>query len=211
MYGLKGLFQAPFYFSISTQSPVSRIYGQSQIVTGVRADIKTLQREVYIMGNWINNTIDAKGIGNLDIFTNQILDFRKIVPEPPASLSKPPKDKPWFDWYKWRCDFWGTHCDVDMEPDDFGIDHIVFDTKNCPPHPIIARISKMLGNVPLTLVSVDIDNLYSPLYKTVWMNGVMTQAYCAQFEYNLDPNAEDDGEYGEFYAIETNPRWDITE
>lgn len=78
-------------------------------------------------------------------------------------------------------------------------------------HPIIARIRKMLGNVPLTLVSVDIDNLYSPLYKTVWMNGVMTQAYCAQFEYNLDPNAEDDGEYGEFYAIETNPRWNITE
>ena len=50
-----------------------------------------------------------------------MIDFNKIIPEPKNESECPDeykvnktshiellKDKPWFDWYKWRINHWGT-------------------------------------------------------------------------------------------------------
>ena len=42
------------------------------------------------MGNWIRTTVEAENIKNLNIFTNGVIDFNKIMPEPDSEkkLSK---------------------------------------------------------------------------------------------------------------------------
>lgn len=52
---------------------------------------------------------------------NYIIDFNKIIPQPKCEAEcpsaylhpeishvKPLKDRPWFNWYKWNCERWGT-------------------------------------------------------------------------------------------------------
>lgn len=60
-----------------------------------------------------------------DMFTpdhpDHIIDFNKVIPQPreeedcppeylrpEASHAEPLEDRPWFNWYKWNCERWGT-------------------------------------------------------------------------------------------------------
>ena len=176
------------------------------------------------MANWITNTIMAKNIKTLDILDeNGNIDFNKIIPEPvdEATCPKeylytennpehiiPSKEKPWFNWSKWRKQFWGVTCNADTDQIESN-DVLNFDTKWNAPYPIIAKISKMLSDTELTHSCLNIDTMYGTIYKTVWKDGKMIASYESQFEYDLDPNAETDGEYADFIPTEISNEFNI--
>lgn len=124
------------------------------------------------MPNWTTNTICMDNICNMsEIFTkapkggyygdpNEIIDwidFNKIIPEPtspdglddryirhPNDSIEEIEDKPWFNWYTWHLDNWGTKWNachmVPMDPDY--PDEITFDTAWTDPRPIFIALSK---------------------------------------------------------------------
>lgn len=170
------------------------------------------------MGNWIRNTIEAKGISNLDIFTNDNVDFNKITPEPASEAEcpkdclftkdnaehiMPSEDKPWFNWSKWRTTNWGVDMNA-VDTNKVNNNTIQFDVKWNAPYIIIAKLSKMLGDVELTHTYNDIDQIFAPVIKTVWRDGKMVKAY--ETVYNNETET-----YDEFEEIETTDRFDYTE
>lgn len=87
------------------------------------------------MPNHVKNVLTFKNLKkeDIDFLVNTItiesedtpstywIDFNKIIPEPRTEDECPDEykvnkdshvrlydDKPWFDWYKWRNEFWGT-------------------------------------------------------------------------------------------------------
>ena len=181
------------------------------------------------MGNWYRNAIKATGIEKLDIFdseNNNTIDFNKIFPEPETKEECPKeflftvenpdhieqmKNKPWFNWYKWRNKFWGVHANTAFDKGDMSATtagETIFDTKCGAPYTIIAKISKMLGDELLTHECLDIDTIYDTIIRTVWKNGKMIEAYQSVFEYDLE-SEDSDGKYGEFTPIDTTNTYDI--
>ena len=83
-------------------------------------------------------------LGNQIINTKQLFSFETVIPTPKtieecpqeyikteSSCIQEDKEKPWFDWYAWNCDFWGVKwdaCDACMYDRE-----IIFDTPWCPP------------------------------------------------------------------------------
>lgn len=100
-------------------------------------------------------------------------DFETIIPSPKRKEDCPPEyfvtkdshiqeeeDRPWFDWYKWQCDKWGSkwnaynNCvnDVDASFPGTGDDEqinfsICFDTAWSPAEPIMQEIIAMYPNL----------------------------------------------------------------
>ena len=85
-----------------------------------------------------------------------MIDFNKIIPEPRDESECPDeykvdesspieilKDKPWFDWYKWHIDHWGTKWEAYDCYTKIGKTCImlVFSTAWTPPIPIIHKLS----------------------------------------------------------------------
>ena len=85
-----------------------------------------------------------------------MIDFDKIIPEPKDESECPDeykvnkesrvellKDKPWFDWYKWHIDHWGTKWDAYDCYTKIGKSYIqfVFSTAWAAPMPIIYKLS----------------------------------------------------------------------
>lgn len=152
------------------------------------------------MGNWIENTITAKNIDTLDIFTDKQLDFNKLIPEPTSKEdcldefrldihskdSVMPNKKTWFNWYDWRNKFWNTNINAD-ETTIIKKDHqIHFYTQWCCPFPIVAAISRLLKNTEVSIIFQDIDDNFQPINKCVYVNGEMTHAYQSYYDYEKD-------------------------
>lgn len=85
-----------------------------------------------------------------------MIDFDKIIPEPKDESECPDeykvnkesrvellKDKPWFNWYKWHIDHWGTKWGAYDCYTKIGKTCImlVFSTAWTPPMPIISKLS----------------------------------------------------------------------
>lgn len=102
--------------------------------------------------------------------TEYAIDFNKIIPEPETEDECPEeykvnkeshvellKDKPWFDWYKWHIDHWGTKWGAYSCYTKIGKSYIkfVFSTAWSVAQPIIERLS-LLG-FPLEVKYADED------------------------------------------------------
>ena len=85
-----------------------------------------------------------------------MIDFDKIIPEPKDESECPDEykvnkesrierllDRPWFDWYKWHIDHWGTKWDAYDCYTNVGKTYIqfVFSTAWSTPIPIIKKLS----------------------------------------------------------------------
>lgn len=99
-----------------------------------------------------------------------MIDFNKIIPEPSFESDCPDeykvnkesrvellKDKPWFDWYKWRIANWGTKWGAYDSYTKIGETYIlfVFNTAWAPPMPIIYKLG-ILG-YPIEVKYADED------------------------------------------------------
>ena len=102
--------------------------------------------------------------------TEYAIDFNKIIPEPSFESDCPDeykvnkesriellKDKPWFNWYKWHIDHWGTKWGAYDCYTKIGKSYIqfVFSTAWSVAQPIIERLS-LLG-FPLEVKYADED------------------------------------------------------
>ena len=99
-----------------------------------------------------------------------MIDFDKIIPEPRFESDCPDEykvnkeshierllDRPWFDWYKWHIDHWGTKWDAYDCYTKIGKSYIqfVFSTAWTVPIPIIQRLG-ILG-YPIDVKYADED------------------------------------------------------
>ena len=149
------------------------------------------------MPNWTTSVLQMTGIANeKDLFSETDgdvwFDFNKIVPEPSTeeeylatggNMYRSPEDaylqidkeKPWFNWYDWHCDHWGTKwnaCDTVIDGDDC----IRFDTAWSSPEPIFLALSKMYPDRPIRVLTTYEDD--DGEYNTVYLNGeVLTESY----------------------------------
>lgn len=102
--------------------------------------------------------------------TECIIDFDKITPEPKDESECPDeykvnkeshieslKDRPWFDWYKWHCRYWGTKWGAYNGYTKIGKTYImlVFSTAWTAPIPIIQKLG-VLG-YPIEVKYADED------------------------------------------------------
>lgn len=119
-------------------------------------------------------TVDEKGVKQLD--------FEKIIPSPKTEeellskygekyrdykdaegfsvnkvehkLDKDGKEiRPWFNWYAWNTDFWGSKGNASDTVID-NEDYIYFDTPWSSPYPILEAISKMFPGETLECMCV---------------------------------------------------------
>jgi len=132
------------------------------------------------MPNFVTNVVTLQGIGSDNRFytideDTKHFDFNKIIPEPTTADECVAKygtgyldsvdeeghslkrldhsdDRPWFDWYNWHRDFWGTKWNA------FGtgiIDDntIQFQTAWGAPDPIFGALSRMFPDIELRVHS----------------------------------------------------------
>ena len=184
------------------------------------------------MPNWNNTTIKAKGIAKLDIFTvykeeeGKQIDFNKIIPEP-SSKTECPKDfrlingrrpdggdahlqvdndREWFNWYDWRCKFWGVKwnaCDTYIEDDDT----ISFDTPWCAPLPVLLKLSEMLGDVEMEVNTYDGDD-YHGVWHLSFKNGKCFKEEWEHDDYYDCDDDEEDGDNGDVSAIQSETQYE---
>lgn len=117
------------------------------------------------MPNWIENHIKIKTPNPqeiIDEYFSKGVDefFETIIPSPKIKTECPSKyiatidpgiqlddTRPWFNWYKWNVDNWGTKwgaCHIEYEITKTGIE-ISFDTAWAPPLPIFEKLEKKYG------------------------------------------------------------------
>ena len=99
-----------------------------------------------------------------------MIDFDKIIPEPKDESECPDeykvnkesrvellKDKPWFDWYKWHIDHWGTKWGAYDCYTKIGKTWImlVFSTAWTAPMPIIYKLSVLGYNIEVRYADED--------------------------------------------------------
>lgn len=112
------------------------------------------------MPNWTSNTLRMNGIGRKrELYDEEgYFDFNKIIPEPKTaeeciekygeeyidkgnSHLEHTEENKWFDWYKWRCSYWGTKwnaCYTHITTND----EVSFDTAWCEPVKVFEALSK---------------------------------------------------------------------
>ena len=118
------------------------------------------------MPNWCYNQLIVKSKNKKDLegfvkkyFTEEELDFNKVIPQPKKNeglaarylVSKDShiqldEERPWFNWYEWNCDNWGTKWNSCETWYDFynslgyEILEINFNTAWAPPKPVIEKL-----------------------------------------------------------------------
>jgi hypothetical protein len=114
------------------------------------------------------NSVDLKKI------VGDNFSFKHIVPEPTGEN---------FDWYNWRCSFWGTKWDAyDVEEEQYEVNDqgelIVqyrFNTAWSPPSTWLASVAEKCPNTNLTLYWSDEDLPQSGWIK--YIDSVKTEEY----------------------------------
>lgn len=126
------------------------------------------------MPNWTSCTLKMKGLCKEDLFDEGgNFDFDKIIPQPRTVEECPSKyvipelerktsgieildDKPWFHWYDWRWDNWGTKWNA---CDSYKIDEdtISFSSAWCPPLKIIDKMSEKFPDRIIEFLFVNED------------------------------------------------------
>lgn len=130
------------------------------------------------MPNWSFNTVRCKEARKkFGCEGKECIDFNYIIPEPQTKEECPIEyqvdkegrcltdgsdasiqifeDRPWFNWFKWRCDNWGTKWNGgDLVSDDSDSDDCIrFDTAWAPPMPLILEVSRKYPNDEITLTA----------------------------------------------------------
>ena len=129
------------------------------------------------MPNWTQNIMIVRGTKTaVEYFLKKYInsagefDFDMVIPEPKTKKECPGEyiteedesigRKPWFDWYKWRCDNWGTKWNASCtmttpkslctktraskrvhEKTWYEVE-ITYDTAWSPPMPVIEKLQK---------------------------------------------------------------------
>ena len=132
------------------------------------------------MPNWVTNTgtimSDKDTITKiLETITSDrsMFDFYKIIPEPQTKEECKPEyyktehsaivedvDKPWFNWYKWHCDNWGTKwdaCDPYVQRISDTELSIYFDTAWSFPYPIWKKLATKFPSATFNIKFADED------------------------------------------------------
>lgn len=134
------------------------------------------------MPNWTYNVLTMSNLGSKDVFSldkngRKYLDFEKIVPSPKSEEEylkqggdkyQNPQDahvmeetdRPWFNWYDWNIDNWGTKwnaCDTDVVDDDT----VTFNTAWAAPTPIFEALAKKYPEKSIRVESEYEDGDYS--------------------------------------------------
>lgn len=101
------------------------------------------------------------------------IDFNKIIPEPEFESECPEDcivnkdshistnpDKPWFDWYKWRNEYWGTKWGAYDCYSIIGKSYIifVFETAWSMAYPVIERLRLLNYDFELKYADEDIGS-----------------------------------------------------
>lgn len=147
------------------------------------------------MPNITTNTITLKGIGSDDRFYSvedgkKHFDFNKIIPEPESATECVEKygtfyldsvdeqghslkcldhseGKPWFDWYGWHREFWGTKWNAFCTEiiDD---NTVQFETAWSSPEPIFRVLS---GKFPTAELVVHAEYETGEIVDSIYKNG----------------------------------------
>lgn len=151
------------------------------------------------MANWIWNKL-SDNVKTLDIFTDGLIDFEKIIPSPkskddcpeefrldihPNSMVTPTEERPWFNWYNWRNEHWGVSANADTHPHAKDT-QLEFDTKWTPPTKILEKLSAMIPDTEITLLWEDMDNVMSPTHKDIYKNGKIIKRFQADYDPETD-------------------------
>ena len=114
------------------------------------------------MPNWVSNRVTMERLCDCNIFNDdKEFDFNKIVPQPKNISECPSKyiiskleretvnieilnDRPWFHWYDWNWENWGTKWGAH---DTYKIDknNICFKTAWCPPLGVVVGVCEIYG------------------------------------------------------------------
>jgi len=146
--------------------------------------------------------LSKKNIDSLDnLDSNELFDFKWIIPPPSTkeelikvygekylytkengNLIQVVDEKPWFNWYRWQTDHWGTKWNC---YDTFvNCGSLYFHTAWVIPKPIIEKISKLLPDIPFRYQWAEEQGGY----------------YCGKMDHNL--NDEDCWVYFDEYSDE---------
>jgi len=149
------------------------------------------------MPNITINILKITNIGKKDWFESgkegsveySLFNFNHIIPEPKSSEECDPKynlninpdssikedEKPWFNWYQWRIDNWGTKWngyDCQILNDDA----IKFETAWSPAVEVIKKLSRThYKDQQLILFTNDEDSDY--WYADIYLNGDIIETY----------------------------------
>ena len=105
--------------------------------------------------------------------TDWTIDFDRIIPEPREESDCPAEyirteddhvgedpDKPWFNWYKWHCTYWGTKwgaCDGYTKSGDTYI-AFVFSTPWSVALPVIEKLALLGYNIEVKYADEDLGS-----------------------------------------------------
>ena len=175
------------------------------------------------MPNVTINILKMKGIGKKDWFVSGIntyrdgserpyfyFDFNNIVPEPeteedcpdrcntnitPDDSIQKPKDKPWFNWYEWRYEYWGTKWNG-FECKIINDDAIKFETAWSPADGVMQELSRTYYKDRVLLLFYN-DEFDCNWYVNEYRNGDITSfSFSDVFDISRWPD-NDENDYSD--------------
>lgn len=171
------------------------------------------------MPNVTINILKMKDIGKKDWFVSGVetfrdgserpyctFDFSKIIPEPETEEECPYRynlnifpdkyiqlrpNKPWFNWYKWKCDTWGTKWNG-FECKIINDDAIKFETAWSPADGVMQELSKTYYKDHVLLLFYN-DEFDCNWYVNEYRNGDITSfSFSNVFDISRWPDNDED-------------------
>lgn len=137
------------------------------------------------MPNWTFNKVHVDDLSVIKekVFNDEgELDFNLIIPEPTKKEDCDPKyyvnenshvmldnERPWFNWYDWHCDNWGTKWNCDFGTIDGN--SMTFYTAWSDANPIIVKLSEMFPKQEIKYEFAYEDDGYEVIYVAKYKNG----------------------------------------
>ena len=152
------------------------------------------------MPNWVDIHVNVSGKPEdvkkfLDKhIVDSNFDFETIIPSP-KTIEECPKncivngqshiveddDKPWFDWYTWRCKYWGVKwnaCETSFyyDEDNGGYLTIFFQTPWGTPDPIFEELGRLYPNLTIEISWIE-EQGTEYLGRITYENGKLVEEY----------------------------------